>query len=107
MISKKLLSKILEVKVLEEPKMHLIRKQELCYWTTLGLVEVNIHELAFKCKEWAWNKDYGIFSAVSGKGAVCMFGLRKQTIDSFKSLNGNTEPEAIFKVCEWILKKES
>lgn len=66
----------------------------------------NIYELAHKCKEWAKSKGYYILSGYdessipeaiinhtySGAGCYCE-----------ESLEAETEPEAIFKACQWVL----
>jgi hypothetical protein len=67
----------------------------------------NIHELAHKCKEWAFKEGY-------------TFSFYRYKIDNYRhtiyiykegdSIDGigdvisfDTEPEAIFKACQWIL----
>ncbi len=66
----------------------------------------NIYELAYKCKEWATKQDRAIFSGslVGEKGFYCdvkIYGGSTVHITT----NQDTEPEAIFKACEWILKE--
>ena len=81
----------------------------------------NIYELAHKCKEWACKKGYSIIS-------ISDFDIRHDTIDNYDKyyftayinmnlfpelnkkeythlhdINSSTEPEAIFKACQWIL----
>ena len=71
---------------------------------------MNIYEVMYKCKEWAINKhkyrlltepynDYGyidwmVEATLYGKSNPKRFSLYK------------SEPEAVFKACEWILENE-
>ena len=65
--------------------------------------EVNLDTFARLCKEWAYST-YGIMIQsypYCGKGrADAIKGLEVDEV--FKE---NTEPEAVFKACEWILNK--
>lgn len=64
--------------------------------------EVNIYELAHKCKEWAFNKGYSISihqSEISGYIAEIHCGW------SVTDFHSRFEPEAIIKACEWVLKE--
>ena len=70
--------------------------------------EVNIYEFAFKCKEWAENKGYIIFS----KNKECLIYSIDEVYDVIECLNqyedyfeGNTEIETIIKSCNWILEQ--
>ena len=69
--------------------------------------EVNIYEFAFKCKEWAENKGYIIFS----KNKECLIYSINEVYDVIECLNqyedyfeSDTECEAIIKACNWILE---
>lgn len=64
---------------------------------------INIYELAYKCKEWANKQDYDnncfvtiLYENITSRAII--------TEDGF-GFYANTEPEAIFKACEWILKE--
>ena len=68
--------------------------------------EINIYELAHKCKEWALKKDKykWLFSYKAFIDCWCDIvdnHNRKNIIMSFRA---DTEPEAIFKACQWILE---
>ena len=70
---------------------------------------MSIYEFAFKCKEWAENKGYIIFS----KNKECLVYSIDEVYDVIECLNqyedyfeGNTEIEVILKACNWILEKE-
>ena len=68
---------------------------------------INIYELAFKCKEWAKNKEYIVHSSPTQKiehtAIVQSFDFNKFYYgeNQFYAL---TEIEAIIKACEWILE---
>ena len=71
--------------------------------------ELNIYELAHKCKEWAYKTHNKIISSeVSVEDWVSVvahfYGNLQVHIE--ESFRGETEPEAIFKACQWILDKE-
>lgn len=66
-------------------------------------LEINIYELTHKCKEWALTKGYILESwttkpAHSGVEAYC----KSSNIDRFP-FQADTEPEAVFRACEYIL----
>ena len=74
--------------------------------TGLG-IEINIYELAQKCKEWAYKQGYVILSGHSAYGIGAFFcsckGWLSENYDKRIEINHNTEPEAIFQACQWIL----
>lgn len=82
--------------------------------TCLGL-EINIYELAHKCKEWATPLYSKYYLDIHVDGISETTHIRKynvdvmcmQDMDVIKTFESNTEPEAIFKACEWILKNQS
>lgn len=73
---------------------------------------INIHELAHKCKEWAnkyslpvevVDKQVKLYSYVDRFGGHCRIKLfPAQTDRTDMSFHEDTEPEAIFKACEWV-----
>ena len=75
-----------------------------CKWEKQN---INIYEFAFKCKEWAENKGYIIFS----KNKECLIYSIDEVYDVIECLNqyedyfeANTEIESIVKACNWILE---
>lgn len=62
--------------------------------------EINIYELAYKCKEWAFGKMFFLSSGFDTDGAFCLDRMNS------KSFIAETEPEAIFKACQWILENK-
>lgn len=124
MISKELMSEVLGYRVLSNILIQeeIIIKLNFEYFQTkYENDEINIYELAYKCKEWACKKGYSIIS-------ISDFDIRHDTIDNYDKyyftayinmnlfpelnkkeythlhdINSSTEPEAIFKACQWIL----
>jgi len=73
--------------------------------------EINIYELAHKCKKWAFGLGYIIDSAFVPKGnftsSYVMVRNHTQSINEYEyRVNADTEPESIFLACEWILKQK-
>ena len=122
MINKELLSKVLDNEVPYQVKVHkiIIKNNSLNYFYNSkdsggGLFEaneyINIYELAHKCKEWTSINSYALESSVHmqpkrSSVAGCQIHWRYETED-LPYFEADTEPEAIFKACEWILTKDS
>lgn len=107
-ISKELLSEILDEAgdFWQINTFKIIRKNEL--YIELGTfdedfnqVSINIHELAHKCKEWAFNEYLFIISSEKHACNWCAFANNEVTKTS-KEFYEPSEPEAIFKACQWI-----
>jgi hypothetical protein len=70
---------------------------------------INIHELAHKCKEWAKSLDYRILSGYDDCDDMetwtvlinHRYGEGGCSCDDF--FEAETESEAIFQACQWIL----
>ena len=101
MISKELLSDVLDYEVYTVGVID--HQNNLWYGLPDGDKEtINIHELAHKCKEWAWTHNYsvGSWKYVNGyQGQIALMG-------KMRAFNESSEPEAIFKACEWILNQK-
>ena len=73
---------------------------------------INIYELAHKCKEWAFNNGYELRNGrdIDVKEELCYFCEYKQErqLDYANSdyFLAETEPESIFKACQWILDRK-
>ncbi len=68
---------------------------------------INVYQLAHMCKEWAKHKGYNLYSSVGGLLSPIDGGyveLKRYSLVS--EYYGETEPEAIFKACGWILEQE-
>ena len=110
-ISKELLSEVLGVKI--SSKYGVIGKDvkdNRFYYLLEGYKhihsdaqEINIHELAYKCKEWAWEQGYVINSHYAKDD--CYARANNMVEFSIESKE-KTEPEAVFKACQWILENK-
>ena len=69
------------------------------------LSDINLYELAHKCKEWAWKQDKEhITTTINTRKTLT--GLYKTCINDDIEWFAKTEPEAIFKACQWILEQK-
>jgi hypothetical protein len=126
MISKELLSEALGVKTRSHSKVH-YKDNTISYEADLKIRDIaekvnskqfldvvswgniNIHELANKCKGWAYEHGYAITSGVDTKNSIGVARMHKiEEVDNpiYKYYNETTEPEAIFKACQWILENK-
>ena len=101
-ISKELLSEVLSCEIIEVYINEDSNTNNISFdWISIQSkhrAEINIHELAHRCKEWAINNEYTILSGYkTGRGYVYI-----REIDSPAGWQQKTEPEAIFKACQWI-----
>lgn len=129
-ISKELLSQVLQcncIKVSSE-KTYPFVEGSVYFWVdgSFTYSSVNIYELSHKCKEWAKNQGYAISSGYSDMDydgdsetsnyqIYSVVNLRcgyhsynsKHDVDEWHEDMifdmHNSEPEAIFKACQWIL----
>jgi hypothetical protein len=72
--------------------------------------QINIYELAHKCKEWAKLKyfiDIDSHPGCARWGAEAVSHNGKPSVFYEQVFIGRTEPEAIFKACQWILEQRS
>ena len=67
--------------------------------------DIDIHRVAHKCKEWALNLGYILSSTVHGY--ECYIDGRSFIDNTPVRFLAESEPEAIFKACQWILDKDS
>ena len=105
-ISKELLSEVLNQNVTS-----VYKQQEQYRYTTSNTNGAwvsgsdvplpNIYELAHKCKEWAHSRSFMIQSYLYNTKARADL---LSSCDVDEKFIADTEPEAIFKACEWILK---
>ena len=67
---------------------------------------INIYELANKCKEHFQNTEL-LHSYFNYGGVCCIFSFDEDNGWSpGEYFNADSEPEAIFKACQWILEKQ-
>ena len=100
--SKELLSEVLSKEVEEE---RFIYSNSLTYVNSGIYEDINIYEFAFKCKEWAFDKGF-VLKSYKKQGAFS--GTYHYAIDINDKICewlANTEYEAIFKACEYIMEQ--
>ena len=101
-ISKELLSEVLKKEIENRDISYVeIYKNVVIYKVSIydREEEINIYELAHKCKEWARDKyNITISSALYSNYA------KSWNVDKDKSYTAKTEVEVIIKACEWILE---
>jgi len=103
MISKELLSEVLgfetrDVRLSENLSSLVLYTCNECEGKGL-----NIHELAHKVKEWAYNNNYFITSNLK-EANVYPINSDGWIMKLELSIDEKTEPEAIFKAGQWILE---
>ncbi len=111
MISKELLCKVLELKKIDE----IYQEDNLLYFCESNK-GINIYELAHECKQWAVSKGYSLYSGydklINKYGVyvnLLLFGDDESTIGGWDTeiyFIANTEPEAIFKACQYIMENK-
>ena len=62
---------------------------------------INIYELAHKCKQWAKNHGYLLYSVPD----LCI--VKTFNLEHCVDFGLDTEIESIFRACQWILDKDS
>ena len=105
-ISKELISEVFKLNICEA----YIENNNLYFDMGLPLIQsINLYEFAFKCKKWAENKGYIIFS----KNKECLIYSIDEVYDVIECLNqyedyfeSDTEVQSIIKACNWILNNE-
>lgn len=105
-ISKELLSEVLDLKVFASISND--TNELKCLFVDLDKskeLRINIYELAHKCKEWAYENDYYVYSIFTFAGeGFCYLTHENNISKRLITFEANTEPEAIFKACQWILE---
>lgn len=128
MISKELLSEVLQ-KEAERGSKSILGESYLEYKIVLPsggklIRDINIYELAHKCKEWAHIKGYSIitmsdfdlrhndaidyheYSFTDYINMNLFPMLNKKDYTHLHDVSDKTEPESIFKACQWILENK-
>lgn len=63
---------------------------------------INSYELSYLCKKWAYSKNYIIDSCyVNPQSEIHVYWMSK--LNKRTTFNADTEPEAVFEACDWIL----
>ena len=115
MISKELLSEICQTNLMSLGKLEVVGS-DICLYDCSMQPDIymcwNIYELAYMCKEWAYSQGYILFSKIrlNSSLASCYFdtmGKHDYEDEYHNDFRAETESEAIFKACQWILTKDS
>ncbi len=126
MISKELLSAVLGNESEPIHELNGVLKylnsefQDSVYGHQMIQREINIHELVFLCKEWAFQQRYNVYSLGkwrdSNREKYLSYSVTIKTFEEGNTYAMNkcyndkfyadTEPEAVFKACEWIMNKK-
>ncbi len=104
MISKELLSEVLKFDI-----SHMTTKIDgHVYYRIKNRYsgDISMYELAHKCKKWA-NKQGYTLTVVYAPDITMVYPMEIITGERLPFVKADTEPEAIFKACEWILKEKS
>ncbi len=109
MISKELLSEICQTNLMSLGKLEVVGS-DICLYDCSMQPDIymcwNIYELAHKCKEWALEHDCELLSCIRSKDrAIC--DIYSDKYNCKFTHYADTESEAIFKACQWILDKDS
>ncbi len=118
MISKELLSEVTNIKILTIESF--CPKNEIC-WTYNNVTKIgktivaardggrgyiNIYEFADKCKEWIFNQGFVSEYTYAGENSNFVINDFVSDVGELPPVfQGDTEPEAVFKACEWILNQ--
>lgn len=88
-----------------------IKNSEVIYWfDCIGEIReysINIYELAHKCKEWAIKYSGWTLQSYTNERGSGICRIKVGDGQEINKLIASSEPEAIFKACEWILTKDS
>jgi hypothetical protein len=109
-ISKELLSEVLGCKLDIDEQL---QPNDIEYIEKVGSKlyyrYINIYELMHLCKEWAYTKNYFLFSGYGAISASCEVNHRTASLGKINPQEivlADTEPEACFLACEWILENK-
>lgn len=115
-ISKELLEEVLDKKLHLEHLWELNKNNEFLYYEGENGdgKHINIYELAYKCKEWALQQKpyYEIESRIvaNNTGGYDSLPVAYACVIfddmPLREIKAPTEPEAIFKACQWILENK-
>ena len=108
MISRELLSEVIGT---SERDVRLSNNTLICLVGNGSEYRVNIYELQNLCKEWAFSLGYQLHSYYNDMGNVeysdCKIWFRDNIVWSMVDTDiTSTEPEAVFKACQWILENK-
>ena len=68
--------------------------------------EINIHKVAHKCKEWAIKYSGWTLQSYTNERGSGICRIKVGDGQEINKLIASSEPEAIFKACEWIMENK-
>ena len=68
---------------------------------------INIYELAHKCKEWTIKYSGWTLQSYTNERGSGICRIKVGDGQEINKLIASSEPEAIFRACQWILNKDS
>ena len=98
MLSRELVSKVLKCKIEHVGHSYFPNTISILFNGEKEMKFPNVYELAYKCKEWAYNEKDVILT--SWKDRDCCYC---EIDDGVMSFSAETEVKAIFQACDWIL----
>ena len=109
MISKRLLKEIVNEEIIgNDPESidHICGKAVAYQTPTIVIGRYNVYQLANKCKEWAFEKKKETIQSLKTYQDGKQIWYATTTTYFEAAMDGfyaETEPEAIFKACEWLI----
>lgn len=106
MISKELLSEVLKRNI--EYTGNCGGQVEFKYLMG-GYTTINFYELAHLCKEWAWNQGLILESGHTNTPYCTIVDVSENSTMNLgeERFISDSEPEAIFAACQWILDQQT
>ena len=105
MINKELLTEILGIEILSSKE---VKQTDIIRYKFKSIGEtrdssINTYELAHLCKKWAYRNNYLIESLYNEQNEIYVHWMSR--LNSRIDFNGLSEPDSIFKACEYILEE--
>ena len=98
MITKELLSEVLGFSI-----YHFWLDGDYIVWREDGMSEINIYELAHKCKEWALKQGYNFRTYDNHYDLMKLSNGRFECVAEFSE---KSEQQSCFNCCQWILENK-
>ena len=112
MIDKELLSEVLDIPIIEVQQN--LYKNRLYYKIddeskpfNEGIKHIPIFELAHKCKEWAFSTHNVMVSSSVSEATLGIATIKNDDAEIEYCEIADSEPQAIFKACQWILDNKN
>jgi len=113
MISNELLSEVLGLEI-DDMRRDNHTQNWIDYTTVYDDINqssmINIYELAHKCKEWAYSLGHVVstqYRTDYSNATTSLAWCESLAYEGRQNFKADTEPEAIFRACEWILQQTS